>query len=373
MAAINESKFIVEYHQDLDKPPVDESLRSAWQSLVNVLAKSANVPAALVMETHPQTIEVAAASTSMPNNPYEPGEKADLGHGLYCETVLRSRRPLLVPNALDDPDWEQNPDIKLGMTFYYGMPVLWPDGSTFGTICILDRGNYELTELVRELMQVMRQGIEAGLRSLSLAQQAVESSQQLNQVLESTIASLVNTMSYRDPYTASHQRRVAELSVAIGRAMGLSEEVCHGLYLGGLIHDIGKIYVPAEILCRPGRLSAAEFELVKSHPAVGAEIVKDINFPWPIYDMIIQHHERLDGSGYPKGLKAKDIIMETRILTVADVVEAISSHRPYRSALGIVAALDELQMGRDRIYDSKVVDICEQVLRENRLWKSWSF
>lgn len=373
MVAVKEENFIAAYRLDPEKPPVDPSLKLAWQHLVNALAKAAQVPAALVMAIHPRTIEVAVTSTSSADNPYEAGEQAELGEGLYCETVLRSRQPLWVPNALADPDWDHNPDIKLGMTFYYGLPILWPDGSSFGTICILDRQNYELTDLVKELMQVMRQGIEAGLQSLYLTYQALETSAQLNQVLETTIAALVNTMSYRDPYTASHQRRVAELSVAIAKAMGLSEDFCHGLYLGGLIHDIGKIYVPSEILCRPGQLTAAEFELVKSHPIVGAEIIRNINFPWPIYEMILQHHERLDGSGYPHGLMTKDIILEARIIMVADVVEAISSHRPYRSALGMVVALDELQIGRDRIYDPKVVDTCEKVLRENRLWQSWTF
>lgn len=373
MVAVDHCEFVAEYHLDIHKPSVDEGLRLAWQRIVNVLAKSAQVPAALVMEIHPCTIKVAAASTSTADNPYEAGEQAELGYGLYCETVLRSRRPLLVPNALADPDWDHNPDIKLGMTFYYGLPILWPDGSAFGTICILDRQDYALSEGVKELMQVMCQSIEAGLQSFYLNSQAIESSQQLNQVLEQTIAALVNVMSYRDPYTAAHQKRVAELSVAIGKAMGLSDEICHGLYLGGLIHDIGKIYVPAEILCRPGRLSSAEFELIKCHPSVGAKMVHEINFPWPIHDMILQHHERLDGSGYPAGLMAKDIILEARILTVADVVEAISSHRPYRSSLGLLVAIDEIQVGRDRTYDPRVVDTCERVLRENRLWQSWNF
>jgi HD-GYP domain-containing protein (c-di-GMP phosphodiesterase class II) len=150
----------------------------------------------------------------------------------------------------------------------------------------------------------------------------------------------------------------------MAREMGLDADRLDGLRLGGMIHDIGKIYLPAEILSRPGRLTDVEFTLVKTHSEVGSDIIAKVDFPWPVAQMILQHHERLDGSGYPKGERGDSIQLEARILAVADVVEAMASHRPYRPALGIVAALDEIRQGRGRLYDPDVVDICLRVFNE---------
>lgn len=150
----------------------------------------------------------------------------------------------------------------------------------------------------------------------------------------------------------------------MAQEMGFDGDRLDGLRLGGMIHDIGKIYLPAEILSRPGRLSATEFALVKTHSAVGAEIVADVDFPWPVAQMLLQHHERLDGSGYPNGVRGDDILLEARILAVADVVEAMASHRPYRPAVGVDKALEEIQQGRDRLYDGAVVDVCLRLFTE---------
>ena len=152
--------------------------------------------------------------------------------------------------------------------------------------------------------------------------------------------------------------------MAIGRELGMDEDRLEGLRLGAMIHDIGKIYVPAEILNRPGRLSKAEFEIIKSHPAVGYDIIKDVRFPWPVADMVLQHHERMDGSGYPEGLHGEEIIFEARILAVADVVEAITSHRPYRPAVGLDKALGEIETNRGTYYDPTVVDACLRLIRD---------
>jgi PAS domain S-box-containing protein/putative nucleotidyltransferase with HDIG domain len=189
----------------------------------------------------------------------------------------------------------------------------------------------------------------------------------LQGTLEATIRMAAAAIEKRDPYTAGHQVRVSRLAEAIARELQLSAIQVEGIRFGGLIHDIGKISIPAEILSKPTRLSSLEFSLVRAHAETGFEIVKDIAFPWPIALMILQHHERMDGSGYPMGLRGADIISEARILAVADVVEAMSSHRPYRPSLGIDAALKEIGDFRGTRYDPQAVDACLRLIREQGL------
>ncbi|MGM0593075.1 MAG: PhnD/SsuA/transferrin family substrate-binding protein [Pseudomonadota bacterium] len=195
--------------------------------------------------------------------------------------------------------------------------------------------------------------------------------EQLQRSLFQTIRAIALTIEKRDPYTAGHQERVAEIAVKIGQAMGLDEKALEGLRLGALIHDIGKISVPAEILNRPGRLEPEMFNIIKSHPRNGYEIISGIDFPWPLAEMVAQHHERLDGSGYPKGLKDGEILFEARILAVADVVEAMASHRPYRASLGLDTALEEIERGKGTIYDEQVADTCLKLFREEAAMREW--
>jgi PAS domain S-box-containing protein len=192
------------------------------------------------------------------------------------------------------------------------------------------------------------------------------SAEKLELVLLQTIEAIAATVEARDPYTAGHQQRVAVLASAIARQMGLSGEAIHGVSLAASIHDLGKIRIPAEILSKPGRLNSIEYELVKGHVQTGFDIIKDIQFPLPIAQMVLQHHERLDGSGYPQGLKDGQIQLEAKILAVADVVEAMSSHRPYRPGLGLDAALDEIAKYRGTLYEPAVVDSCIAVFREHK-------
>jgi PAS domain S-box-containing protein/putative nucleotidyltransferase with HDIG domain len=177
-----------------------------------------------------------------------------------------------------------------------------------------------------------------------------------------TIQAIALTIEKRDPYTAGHQQRTAELATAIARRMGMDEEFIKGLRLGAMIHDIGKICVPTEILNHPRKLDEVQFMLIRSHPQVGYDIIKGIEFPWPLAQMVLQHHERLDGSGYPYGIQGDEIRLEARILAVADVVEAMASHRPYRSAMTLEDAIREITGGRGKLYDSEVVDACLQLL-----------
>ena len=188
----------------------------------------------------------------------------------------------------------------------------------------------------------------------------------LSRAMTATVGVVAMTVEARDPYTAGHQRRVAELARVIAREMGNSEEFIDGIYMAGLIHDIGKIAVPAEILSKPTKLLNIEFELIKNHSQAGYDILKDVEFPWPIAQIVLQHHERMDGGGYPHGLKGEEILLEARIIAVADVVEAMAMHRPYRAALGIDVALKEIADHSGVRYDSQVADACLKVFRENK-------
>jgi len=195
-------------------------------------------------------------------------------------------------------------------------------------------------------------------------EEAKRSVEKLIDAMENTIQAMAMIVEMRDPYTAGHQRRVTRLACAIAKKMGLSNDQIDGLRLAGLIHDIGKVRVPAEIPTNPDGLSEAEFNMIKMHPLIGYEILKTIEFSWPIAQIVYQHHERINGSGYPSGISGDDIILEARILAVADVVEAMASHRPYRPACGIDKALAEISQKRSVLYDPKVVDTCLQLFED---------
>jgi len=182
--------------------------------------------------------------------------------------------------------------------------------------------------------------------------------ERIHRTLTQTINMVASLVEKRDPYTAGHQKRVSELSVGIAKGLGMDEYQIEGIRLGGLIHDIGKIYVPGEILSKPGRLNEIEFNMIKLHTQVGGDIVREVDYPWPITQIVSQHHERLDGSGYHQGLTAESISIEAKIIAVADVVEAMASHRPYRPALGIEAALTEIREKKRIWFEPEIVDIC---------------
>ena len=211
-----------------------------------------------------------------------------------------------------------------------------------------------------------RQRLEEDHRiySENLEQKVADRTAKLQETLDGVIRIIAQIVETRDAYTAGHQQRVAELACAMAEKMGFSQDRVKGILMAGIIHDLGKIAVPAEILSKPGRLNDLEFGLIKTHPGTGYDILKGVEFPWPIAEMVYQHHERMDGSGYPRGLKENEILLEARILSVADVVEAMASHRPYRAALGIDVALDEISRNRGIFYDSQIVDVCLSVFRD---------
>ncbi len=256
--------------------------------------------------------------------------------------------------------------LKRGYASSIALPLM-EAGQAFGalTIYAAEPGAFEPEEV--ELLAELAGDLSYGCAALEarLAREKVLKRQEA--ALEETIQAIASTVEYRDVYTAGHQRRVAAVALAIAREMGLPEERIHGLRLACIVHDLGKINIPAEILNKPGKLSALEYDFIKTHPKSGYDILKPIAFPWPIAEIVLQHHERLDGSGYPNGLKGDAILLEARIIAVADVVESMNSHRPYRPSRGIEAALAEIREGRGRLYDPAVVDACSRLIESGRL------
>jgi putative nucleotidyltransferase with HDIG domain len=198
------------------------------------------------------------------------------------------------------------------------------------------------------------------------SEESIKQYDQIRKLVYQIMDAVLKVFQLKDPYTAAHQEKVALLSSAIAKEMNLSEEQVESIYIAAMIHDIGKISIPTDILSKPDTINEAEYTLIKSHPEIAFEALKDIESPWQTTKIIIQHHERLDGSGYPSGLTGEAIILEAKILGVADVVEAMSSHRPYRPSLGIDKALEEILKNKGKLYDPEVVDTCVRIFNEKK-------
>ncbi|TXT25028.1 MAG: hypothetical protein FD134_1272 [Gallionellaceae bacterium] len=287
--------------------------------------------------------------------------------------AIRSGKPQLCQDMACDPlylPWRDEA-LKRGYAASLALPLLGADQAVFGILNVYSGEVKAFVASEVALLEEMADDLAFGVRTLNVRRErdlALEQGQRhfarLHKSMEDTVQAIANMVEMRDPYTAGHQGRVAGLAAAIARQMGLPEDRIHGIHLAGVVHDLGKIQVPAEILSKPGKISSIEHSLIKAHPQAGFDILKDIEFPWPIAQMVLQHHERLDGSGYPQGLKGEQIILEARILNVADVVEAISSHRPYRPGLGVDAALEEITRQCGTHYDAAVVNACLALFRE---------
>jgi PAS domain S-box-containing protein/putative nucleotidyltransferase with HDIG domain len=208
-------------------------------------------------------------------------------------------------------------------------------------------------------------GIFMDITNRKITEEQLEQSvKRVQKTMKDSIYTLSRVIEARDPYTAGHQQEVSKLAVALAKDMGLPQDRIEGIKITALIHDIGKINVPVEVLSKPGKLSEMEFGLIKNHSQKGYEILKAIDFPWPVAEIVLQHHEKMNGSGYPRGLKGDEILLEAKIICIADVVEAISSHRPYRPALGIDAALNEINKNKGILYDTELVDTCLKLFKE---------
>lgn len=213
-------------------------------------------------------------------------------------------------------------------------------------------------------LEAMRKQLES--QNVLLEHEVDRKTTQIREMLDASIRSMALMVEIRDPYTAGHQHRVAQLACAIAEKMGLAPETIDGIRIAGLLHDVGKIRIPVSILSRAGKLLAAEFEMIKIHPQISFDILKNIPFPWPVAQMVLQHHERLNGSGYPQGLSGDEILQEAKILAVADVTEANSSFRPYRPARGIEAALLKIAQQKGKKYDADAVSACQDLFASKR-------
>jgi putative nucleotidyltransferase with HDIG domain len=308
--------------------------------------------------------------------------------------AVRSGTTQLCKDIAHDPQYLQWRDeaLQRGYASSIALALKNEDGEVFGILTVYADEAQAFTNVEVDLLEQMAGDLAFGVQALHIRQERdlalVKNQEQLVQLifqneekekraveltlankalqdsLEDTVRAIASIVEMRDPYTSGHQIRVAELAAAIAKQMGLPVEQVHAIHLAGIVHDLGKIQVPSEILSKPGRITDIEYSLIKTHPQAGYDILKGINFPWPVAQIVLQHHERFDGSGFPQGLKGDAILLEARILSVADVIEAMSSHRPYRPGLGIEAALDEITRLRGTYYDPQVVDACVALFRE---------
>jgi len=296
---------------------------------------------------------------------------------------LADGRPRGIHDLTAEPERtpEQDHLLEAGIRSYFVVP-LYARKELIGSLNVGFSAPNEATpdaiqaasELANQLAITLRQAqlrqeverhaaaLEQNVEELREAKAELERSYvSLSRALSQTVEALAAAAEVRDPYTAGHQRRVTELAVEIAERLGLDEKRIEGLRVASLMHDIGKLAIPAETLSKPSRLTETEYRLIQDHPQTARNILKTVEFPWPIPEIVMQHHERLDGSGYPNGLKGDEILLEARILAVADVVEAMSSHRPYRPARGIDEALAEVREGADTRYDAAVVEACTEL------------
>jgi putative nucleotidyltransferase with HDIG domain len=269
----------------------------------------------------------------------------------------------LTNDVQNDPRVHNNEWAReLGLVSFVGYQLRVPGGKTLGVLALFAKHPISTQEdaILDGLSSAVALVIQRDVAEMSLCQ-TLES---LRKAIQTTIQVMVSAVEVRDPYTSGHQLRVANLAHAIATEMGLPQEKIDGIRMAGSIHDIGKLSIPAELLSKPTKLTEIEFSLIKEHSRKGYEMLKDVESPWPLAEIVYQHHERMDGSGYPRNLKGDDIFIEARILAVADVVEAMASHRPYRPALGIDAALEEIVKNKGILYDNAVADACLKLFRE---------
>ena len=279
----------------------------------------------------------------------------------YARLVLQGK-PLFTRYSELDLPLNQD-DFAEKLRAFAVLPLIF-ENRVIGCLNLASKKLEDVSEINRKVLKNAVTLMGEGITRLKTEEELKLSYQKLQKAIKNTIQAMALILEKRDPYTAGHQERVTKLACAIAEEINLSPEKIEGLYMAGIIHDIGKINIPTEILSKPGRLSEIELSLIKTHPQVGSDILKEMELPGEISSIVLQHHERMDGSGYPSGLSGKDITLEARILAVADIVEAMASHRPYRPALGLDKALKEITQNKGKLYDPEVVDACLKLFKE---------
>ena len=357
---------------DLARKPIDNStagLLTALQNLYGVLTEQnqnlASINARLgerVKELrclHAVAAMMAMADMSAPDILGAAVELIPPGWfypEIACARIVFEGREFLSRN-FRETSWKLGADIVVGGVRAGTLEVCYLEEKP-----ALDEGPFLREELV--LVNTLASQF-AGMAERKRAEEQVRDYvARLEHSVLGTVDAVSQMMDVRDPYTSGHMRRVGEVAAAIAAEMGLHEHVQRGLRVAGAVHDVGKIAVPAEILGKPGRISDIELEMVRTHAQEGYEVLKGIDFPWPVAEVARQHHERIDGSGYPRALKGDQILLEARVLAVADVIEAMASHRPYRAGIGLEKALAEVERGRGTIYDASAADACLRLFRD---------
>jgi response regulator RpfG family c-di-GMP phosphodiesterase len=286
--------------------------------------------------------------------------------------AIRTAQPMVNENTCENPEiilWREEL-LKRGFNSSVALPLIYGE-DVLGVLTIYDQKPEAFDKSEIDRLMGLANDLTYGICALRTRIERIAAGKEielhvdkLQKALSGTINVVASTVEVRDPYTAGHQRRVATLARAIAEEMDLTAHQVEGIYMAGVVHDLGKIYVPAEILSKPSGLNDIEFSLIKTHSQVGYDLLKTIDFPWPIAQIVYQHHERLNGSGYPQGLSSEQILIEAKIICVADVVEAMASHRPYRPARGVEMALEHIQEESENLYDSQAVDICLRLFSE---------
>ena len=249
------------------------------------------------------------------------------------------------------------------MRAFIVLPLIF-ENRVIGCLDLASKKLEDVSEINRGVLKTVTTLMAEGIARLKVEEELKLSYQKLKKAMDATIETMSKIVEAKDPYTAGHQQKVSQLATSIAKELNLPKDKVEGIRIASLIHDIGKIGLPTEILSKPTKLTDIEFSLIKEHPQIGSNILKSIDFTYPVAQIVLQHHERLNGSGYPNHLKTDKILMGARIIGVADVVEAMSSHRPYRPALGIEKALEEITQNKGTLYDPEVVDICLKLFKE---------
>jgi PAS domain S-box-containing protein len=276
--------------------------------------------------------------------------------------VLLKEQSFIVNDPASSPDRVSIPEGHPPLTSFLGVP-LKDQGKVIGMIAMANNASGYTAEHQQDMKALSVAFMEA-IRRKQAEEELKQTLEHLRRAFSSIVQVMVSAVKIRDPYTAIHQLRSADLARSIAKEMGFNRDRIEVIRIVASIHDIGKLSIPSETLSKTTRLSELEFSLIKGHCRSGYEILKNVESPWPLAEIVYQHHERMDGSGYPRKLKGDDILMEARILAVCDVVEAMASHRPYRAALGINAALEEIEENKETLYDADVVDTCLRLFRE---------